>query len=232
MSLSEVAGYLKVAEKTLLRMVHRGEIPCVKIASQWRFVRERIDEWILSKMDKAHQNEIARLIESDREFMPFSRLTGPEYVLPNLQPGSKRDVLRQLIAPLVERGSIGNEEVFLHKLEDREAMLSTALENGIALPHIRDPGENPQGDPHIVIGICRPGTDFEAQDGGLTKLFFLILAKSIASHLRILSKTAQLLGVAGSVERFLEVTTGQQVIRLLLEHEYSLKTTGLSFHSN
>ena len=36
MTLSEIANYLKVAEKTVLRMIQKDEIPCVKIASQWR----------------------------------------------------------------------------------------------------------------------------------------------------------------------------------------------------
>ncbi|HEB11433.1 MAG TPA: DNA-binding protein, partial [Spirochaetales bacterium] len=44
MTLSEVAQYLKLAEKTVLRMVHRGSIPAVKIASQWRFLRSVINE--------------------------------------------------------------------------------------------------------------------------------------------------------------------------------------------
>ncbi|NBB74869.1 MAG: PTS transporter subunit EIIA, partial [Bacteroidetes bacterium] len=53
MTLAEAAGYLKVAERTVLRMVHSGEIPCVKVGGQWRFLRTVIDDWLLSRMNFA-----------------------------------------------------------------------------------------------------------------------------------------------------------------------------------
>ena len=53
MTLQEIAGYLKVSEKTILRMVQSGELPGVKISNQWRFVRGVIDEWLSRRMFSA-----------------------------------------------------------------------------------------------------------------------------------------------------------------------------------
>ena len=46
MTVEEVANYLRVAEKTIYRLVGQGEIPAAKIGQQWRFKRTSIDDWI------------------------------------------------------------------------------------------------------------------------------------------------------------------------------------------
>jgi excisionase family DNA binding protein len=46
MNVREVAEYLAVDEKTIYRLVQRGELPGFKVAGAWRFAREDLDEWI------------------------------------------------------------------------------------------------------------------------------------------------------------------------------------------
>ena len=46
LTLREVAGLLKVADKTLYTMARQGEIPAFKVRGQWRFRRRDIDGWI------------------------------------------------------------------------------------------------------------------------------------------------------------------------------------------
>ncbi len=46
LTLREVAGLLKVAEKTVYTMARQGEMPAFKVRGQWRFRRRDIDGWI------------------------------------------------------------------------------------------------------------------------------------------------------------------------------------------
>lgn len=46
LTLPEVAGLLKVAEKTVYTMAQRAEIPAFKVRGQWRFKRVDLDRWI------------------------------------------------------------------------------------------------------------------------------------------------------------------------------------------
>lgn len=46
LTLPEVAGLLKVAEKTVYTMAQRAEIPAFKVRGQWRFQRVDLDRWI------------------------------------------------------------------------------------------------------------------------------------------------------------------------------------------
>ena len=46
MNVGEVAGYLRVTEKTIYRLLRQGKIPAAKVGHQWRFNRTLIDEWL------------------------------------------------------------------------------------------------------------------------------------------------------------------------------------------
>lgn len=46
MTVKDVADYLQMSTETIYRLAQRGEIPASKVASQWRFKKERVDEWM------------------------------------------------------------------------------------------------------------------------------------------------------------------------------------------
>jgi excisionase family DNA binding protein len=46
LTVKEVAALLRVSAQTLYKMLEHGEIPAVKVGSQWRFDRDRIREWL------------------------------------------------------------------------------------------------------------------------------------------------------------------------------------------
>ena len=49
LTVSEVAGLLKVAEKTVYTMAQQGELPAFKVRGQWRFRRTDLEAWIDAK---------------------------------------------------------------------------------------------------------------------------------------------------------------------------------------
>lgn len=46
MTVKEMAAMLRVSAQTLYKMLEQGEIPAVKVGSQWRFDREKIKDWM------------------------------------------------------------------------------------------------------------------------------------------------------------------------------------------
>ena len=49
LTVEEVADYLKLSRAKIYEMAQRSEIPCTKIAGQWRFKRAEVDEWMIGK---------------------------------------------------------------------------------------------------------------------------------------------------------------------------------------
>jgi len=54
LTLDELSEYLKLSHSKLYQMAQNGEIPASKIASQWRFDRHEVDEWM--KSQRPHLN--------------------------------------------------------------------------------------------------------------------------------------------------------------------------------
>jgi len=46
LTVKEVAALLRVSTQTLYKMLEQGQIPAVKVGSQWRFDRDKIQTWI------------------------------------------------------------------------------------------------------------------------------------------------------------------------------------------
>jgi len=218
MTLSEVADYLKIAEKTVSRMIMRGEIPCTKVASQWRFMKSMIDDWLISRMNVVPQNDLAKILENPEGLIPFTRLTSEALILDNLKSGTKKEILAQLIIPLVQQEIIEDADDFLRKLLTREKMVTTGIGRGVAIPHLRHPKENPGGGPRMVVGICKAGTDYESMDGKLTHLFFLLVSDSEVVHLRVLAKLNQILRESDFVTRLTNAKKAE-VLPILIEGE-------------
>ena len=57
MTVREVANYLKVDDKTVYRLVQKGELPGFKVAGTWRFKREDIHQWIEDQKKAISQKE-------------------------------------------------------------------------------------------------------------------------------------------------------------------------------
>ena len=48
MTIDEVAGYLKVKKRTIYDWIKKGRIPAIKTIGQWRFKKDKIDQWLES----------------------------------------------------------------------------------------------------------------------------------------------------------------------------------------
>lgn len=220
MTLTDIADYLKIAPKTVSRMIQRGEIPCMKIAGQWRFKKSVIDTWLKSKMNFSEEHNLVSLMDIDSKLVPLSRLLAKNMIIMHIKPGSIEDILASLVKPLKEHGIITESQKLLSNLLAREHMVSTAVGNGTAFPHIRNVRENPANLPPIVMGICPEGTDYGCLDGSLTHVFYLLLADSETVHLRILSRLAAFARKPKTLESILEAKSPDQILRIFMEEDY------------
>ena len=219
MTLSETAAYLKLAEKTVLRLVHRRELPSFKVASQWRFKRGVIDEWIMTKIQDMSSSDLSKMIEFGKGSVPLGRIVQKDLIRLDISPDTKREVLRQTVEPLSLKGIVYDEQTFLDKLMERENMASTAISRGLALPHLRHPRENPPEGPYVVVGVCPDGTDFASLDGKPTHVFFLLCTATETVHLRTMAKITLLLRRPHIIERIISAETPNAIIDLIAIEE-------------
>ena len=46
MTVEQLAKYLNVGVTTIYKLTNEGKIPGTKVGNQWRFRKEKIDEWL------------------------------------------------------------------------------------------------------------------------------------------------------------------------------------------
>ena len=123
--------------------------------------------------------------------MPLNDLVAPNAILPALKVNNKKQVLQELAARAAALTG-QNEKTIFDTLMQREKLGSTAVGNGIAIPHGKLPALTRLFG--MFARLDRP-VDFEALDGQPVDLIFLLLAPegAGADHLKALARVARLL---------------------------------------
>lgn len=49
MKISEAAAYVRLATRTMYGLAQRGEIPCAKLSTRWRFSKAALDTWLAGR---------------------------------------------------------------------------------------------------------------------------------------------------------------------------------------
>jgi len=220
LTLQEIADYLKIVPKTVTRMIGRNEIPCMKVAGQWRFKRSVIDMWLNSRMNFSEEHQFAQLMDVPGTVLQLSRLIQSPYMLFDLQSNTVEETLWELTAPLQEQGLVSDREGLVQQLLAREEMVTTSFAQGTAFPHLREVKQVPPGFPPIIMGISKKGITYGNLHGEATHILFLLMAPNETTHLRILSRLARFSQKEGMKESLLAAATPSEVSRLLLEDDY------------
>lgn len=135
---------------------------------------------------------------------------------------SKNQVIDLLIAKLVEEGSLENQDqaVFKQVVLDREAISTTGVGDGIAIPH---GVSNKIKKPSVVFARSRQGIDFESMDNKPAHLFFLIATPDNGKndHLQILAKLSQELMNQSVRDALLAAKDKDEIVNILSNHEVS-----------
>jgi PTS system nitrogen regulatory IIA component len=125
-----------------------------------------------------------------------------EMVVPHLKARSKPAILRELADNLADRRPGLDRERVAKVLLEREELASTAIGEGVAIPH----GNLPAVTEIIAcLGRVKGGVDFDSMDGQPTHLFFVLIApeNSTGAHLKALARISRLFKDPGFRERLL-----------------------------
>src|SRR5262249_43303321 len=107
------------------------------------------------------------------EIMKIEDILSEGLVLPDLSARTQTDVLVELATAVARRHPELDRERLVGALEDREKLNSTALGEGVAIPHGKLPGIKRV---FAAFARSRQGVDFHSLDGAPTHLFFLLVA--------------------------------------------------------
>lgn len=150
--------------------------------------------------------------------MKLADILQPNAITVDLKAQNKKDVLGELCELLGGLGRLPDPKAMVQVLMDREALGSTGIGQGVAIPHAKSPDLK-----EIVaaMGISRRGMDFEALDGEPAHIIFLLCAPADAagSHLKALAKVSRLLKDRFFRQSIRDAKTPEEIHKIIREED-------------
>ncbi|CJA27368.1 fructose-specific PTS transporter subunit EIIC [Streptococcus pneumoniae] len=145
--------------------------------------------------------------------MKIQDLLRKDVMLLDLQATEKTAVIDEMIKNLTDHGYVTDFETFKEGILAREALTSTGLGDGIAMPHSKNAAVK---EATVLFAKSNKGVDYESLDEQATDLFFMIAAPEGANdtHLAALAELSQYLMKDGFADKLRQATSADQVIEL------------------
>jgi fructose-specific phosphotransferase system IIA component len=150
--------------------------------------------------------------------MKLTQYIKPECFLADLPERTREDALARIVHAVAEKGFIKNEKEVLARLMERENIQSTAVGNGIAIPHCFTDEV-----PDLIIAVARSkaGLEFDSFDGKPTQVVFLLMGnrQEHSLHLKALARIARLIKSTSFIEKIVASVTVQDMVTVFEQEE-------------
>ncbi|MCX6357894.1 MAG: PTS sugar transporter subunit IIA [Candidatus Aureabacteria bacterium] len=195
MTLEEAGKFLNMSAEAIKLLAERAAVRkngdgrmLVKTAEIRDWLHRGIKDFDLSQLNALEK-------DFGEETMMVAPLLDPKCIKRALSGVSKSAVICELVELLTEHGGVDSKhrKKILAAVIDRERMCSTALADGVAIPHPREPLTGIIKKTRLVLGLSWHGIDFESFDGKRTHVVVLLCTPKLNTHLQILARLSKLL---------------------------------------
>lgn len=185
----EAAQALNVEEKTVVRWIRKDNLPANLVQDEYWINPVDLLEWATAHGIKVNP-ALYRMQDTVEDQLPaLGKALEAGGVHCGVTGIDKETVLRNVVA-LLDLPQELDPDFILQVLLAREAMGTTAVGDGIAIPHVRNPILVQMPSPKISLCFLAHPVDFGALDGKPVHILFTILSPTIKMHLHLLSKLA------------------------------------------
>ncbi len=212
LSLQDVTELLHVTELEVKDWVKTGKIPFYRLNNELRFSRCEIEDWMLHSgvagvVENASFNR--KNVVGSQAFNLF-RAVNRGGVFFDVEACDKEQLIRQMAEVLSERFSWDKEAVS-QLLLDRERLMPTALNQGVAVPHTRDFLLNTHFDLVTLVFLKKP-LEYGALDQRPVDTLFFLFACEDKKHLQLLAKIAHLSSQTHVLDKLRHLKSTEEVL--------------------
>lgn len=189
LSVRDVVRLLNVPEKTVYRWIKENHMPATRVGEQYRFGRADLLEWAM-----AHRINIPRDLFDEQDngtvdkpsFVDALKAGG---IFSGVVATDRESALRAVVQHMLLPDDVDREFLF-DVLLAREALGSTGMGDGIAIPHVRNPMVLQV--PKAMVSLCLLAApiEFGALDGKPVYALFSLISPTVRAHLHLLSRLA------------------------------------------
>ncbi|MGH7477105.1 MAG: PTS sugar transporter subunit IIA [Longimicrobiales bacterium] len=150
--------------------------------------------------------------------MLLTDLITPEQIKIPLQAQTKDELLRELVALVAPGDGSATSPDILRAVREREAVLSTGIGGGVAIPHGKSAVLTSL---RMAAGRTTQPVDFDALDGEPVQLLFLLIGPESAAgpHIKALSRISRIVRKDTVRRRLIDAGSAQEFYDALKEAE-------------
>ncbi len=186
LTVRDAARLLGVPEKTVYRWIEEGDLPAHRVHGQFRLNRSELLEWATAHGVRVSA-ELFREPEDDKAPLPTLAQALAAGGVHRLNGGGDRNAALRSVVAVLDLPDEVDREFLYEVLLAREDLGSTAVGEGIAIPHVRNPVLL-HVRPAVALCFLAEPIPFGALDGKPVDTLFVIVTPSSKSHLRLLSR--------------------------------------------
>jgi len=187
LTVRDVASLLNVSEKTVYRWIKARGIPAYRINEQYRFHRAELLEWATARRIGVSADIFQEEGNGPAPSLADALQAGG--IAYRLVATDVRSALRVAVEAMRLPEEVDREQL-LQVLVAREALSSTAIGDGVAIPHVRNPIVLHVTRPAITLCFLERPVDFGALDGKPVHCLFTMVSPTVRAHLTLLSRLA------------------------------------------
>lgn len=188
LSVRESASLLNVSERTVYRWIKQGTLPAYLLNDQYRLNRAELLEWATARRMNISM-EIFAEPHAANSVITLSEAVQAGGVHYDVPGEDKASVLRAVVERLPLPPGTDSDFV-LQVLLARESLGSTALGNGIAVPHMRNPVVVQVPSPMLTLCFLQQPVEYGSLDGQPVHALFTMLSPTVRVHLQMLARLA------------------------------------------
>ena len=151
--------------------------------------------------------------------MDIHSLLTEQTILKDVEAGKKVDLFATMMGSLSDRFNAEDLESILVAVIEREAIMSTGVGKGLAIPHAKT---NLVVSNHAVFAVLKEGIEFDSIDGIPVNMVFLLIGPSQnnSSHIKLLSRISRLMNSSTFRDKILECETSNEILEAFTEEEH------------
>jgi PTS system nitrogen regulatory IIA component len=218
LTIREAASYLDVTESTLRRWITQRDLPVHRANERIYLNAVELWEWATEHNVRVSRRLLERARRSPDAFPSLSDLLRRGGIAHDVPGKNKPEVLRSIVRQLPLPEEIDRDFLF-SVLEAREAMGSTGIGDGIAVPHVRNPILLQVDVPFVTLCLLQHPVDFDAIDGLPVHALFVVVSPTVPGHLKALAQLGYVLRDAEMRNLLKKRATAEQILARVEELE-------------
>ncbi len=154
--------------------------------------------------------------------MKLHNLLIRDMIIEELDSQDREGVLKEMVNFLKKMKKVSKEKELYEKLLQREELGSTAIGDGVAIPHCKMKGVK---NPIILLAVSKKNVDFQSLDGKPSNIFFLVVSSpdNPSLNLQILASIASLVRKSSSLlKKIMNAGNTSAVLEIIREEEEKL----------